>query len=123
MVDKKFGRIPPQTISLFEKTVADVKAKVLPSLPHTAGDDVKAYTLEKVLEVILRDWHENGNTDGMSDEDLADLASFVQMAAALAGSTIHAQGKPIYEATLKGLLEDWLQNWNAPGDPGPPGPL
>lgn len=122
-MDKKFGRIPSQTIDLFERTVADVKTKILPSVPHTAGDEVKAFTLEAVLNIVLRDWHENNNTEGLSEEDIKDMNSFVQMAAALAGTTIHAQGKPIYEATLSGLLEDWLENWNTPGDPGPPGPL
>ncbi|MBX9568157.1 MAG: hypothetical protein K2X77_04640 [Candidatus Obscuribacterales bacterium] len=123
MNNKKFGRIPAQTIELFERTVADVKSKVLPALPHTAGEELKGFTLEAVLEIIFRDWHENNNTEGMREEDLADLASFVQMASALAGTTMHAQGRPIYEATLKGLLEDWLENWNKPDDPGPPGPL
>jgi hypothetical protein len=75
-----------------------------------------------LLTIVFRDWIENENATGLEAEDVADLESFVQCAASLAGADINGQGLPVYQAVLKGLLEDWLANWNAPGDPGPPGP-
>jgi hypothetical protein len=95
---------------------------MLGALPSGAGAEVKAYTTEMLLDIVFRDWLENENVTGLEAEDVADLESFVQCAAAMAGSDINGQGLPVYQAILKGLLEDWLANWNAPGDPGPPGP-
>ncbi len=97
-----------------------VKTKVVTALPDSASDELRAYTVERVLETVLRDWHENGNKDGLSNDDLKDLASFVQMSVALAGKQLEAQGKPIFKATLEGLLDDWFYNWNVDGGSGPP---
>lgn len=119
----KFGRIPPDTVNLFQKTVAQVKGEVLMSLPSNATEEVRAYTIETILDVVLRDWRENENTTGLEPADVRDLSSFVAMAVSLAGSDLNGLGFPVYQATLKGLAEDWLFNWNSPGDPGPPGPI
>jgi hypothetical protein len=54
---------------------------------------------------------------------VADLRNFVALAVSLAGTDLNNQGRPVYQAVLKGLLDDWLANWNAPNDPGPPGPI
>ena len=118
-----FGRVPPKTVDLFQAAVKQIKGEVLQSLPSSASEAVKAFTMEVVLEVVLRDWRENENQDGLEPSDVRDLASFVAMASSLAGSDLNGQGLPVYQATLRGLLEDWLYNWNAPGDPGPPGPI
>jgi hypothetical protein len=118
----RFGRIRPDTIKLFEKTVEQVKSRMLGALPGSAGAEVRACTTEMLLSIVFRDWLENENTTGLEAADVADLESFVQCAASMAGSDINGQGLPVYQAILKGLLEDWLANWNAPGDPGPPGP-
>jgi hypothetical protein len=118
----RFGRIRPDTIQLFEKTVEQVKSRMLGALPSSAGEEVRAYTTEMLLSIVFRDWLENENETGLEPSDVADLESFVQCAASMAGSDINGQGLPIYQAILKGLLEDWLANWNSPGDPGPPGP-
>jgi hypothetical protein len=119
----KFGRIPPQTTELFQRNIKLVSEGVLPGLPFVASASLRAYTLETVLEVVLRDWHENDNTTGLLDEDVADLRNFVALAASLADGDINGQGMPVYQAALRGLLEDWLANWNSEGDPGPPGPI
>lgn len=118
-----FGRVPPETVDLFQRTVRQIKEEVLQALPTSASAEVSAFTTETVLEVVLRDWRENENTTGLEPADVRDLASFVAMASSLAGSDLNGRGLPIFQATLKGLLEDWLYNWNAPGDPGPPGPI
>jgi len=119
----KFGRIPSETVDLFQKTVNQVKGEVLMSLPSSASPEVRSYTIESILEVVFRDWRENDNKDGLEQADVRDLSSFVAMAVSLAGSDLSGLGFPVYQAALKGLLEDWLYNWNAPGDPGPPGPI
>ena len=119
----QFGRIPGGTVELMQRTVTSIREGVLPGLPSRASSEVKAFTLEQVLQVVLRDWSENENTSGLIEADIADLKSFVEFAASLAGDEINGDGLPIYQATLTGLLADWLENWNAPGDPGPPGPI
>jgi hypothetical protein len=118
----RYGRIPEQTVSLFERTVATVRDQVVTALPSSASTGLRAETLEAVLDVVLRDWREHGNTTGLLDSDVADLRSFITLAASLAGADLNGQGRPVYLALLRGLLSDWLANWNAPGDPGPPGP-
>lgn len=107
-----FGRIPSETIELFRQNITIVRERVIISLPAQADEPLQALTLEKVLDAVFRDWQEHGNTF-LSEEDVSDLSSFVQMAAALAGHhQINAQGRAVFEATLSALLEDWLYNWN-----------
>jgi hypothetical protein len=118
-----YGRIPPETVTLFERTVQIVREQVVSGLPMHANTSLRADTLQLVLEIVLRDWRENGNTTGLLDSDAQDLRNFVTLAASLAGDDINGQGRPVFNAILRGLLEDWLANWNAPGDPGPPGPI
>lgn len=119
----RFGRIANSTVELMRRTVKTVREQVLPALPSHAGDEVRAYTVEQVLHHVLRDWSENENTTGLVPDDIDDLKSFVSLAASLAGDDLNGDGLPVFQATLVGLLSDWLANWNAPGDPGPPGPV
>lgn len=117
-----FGRIPPGTVDLFRQTTDVVRNQIMNAMPASTAEEVKAFTIEKVLGIVLRDWSENENTEGLSARDIKDLRSFVDLAASLAGSDLGGAGLPVYQATLNGLLEDWLANWNSEGDPGPPGP-
>jgi len=119
----RFGRIPPQTSELFQHNIKLVNEQVLHGLPVHANAKIRAYTMETVLDVVLRDWCENDNTTGLLDSDVEDLRNFVSLAASLAGNDLNGNGAPIYQATLRGLLEDWLANWNAEGDPGTLGPI
>lgn len=119
-MSRRFGRIPEKIVALLEHSVLNVKSRVVTALPPHADDELRAFTAEKVLEAIFRDWTEHENAEHLSDKDWTDLSSFVQMSAALAGKQLTAQGKPIYEASLSALLEDWLYNWNAEGADGPP---
>ena len=122
MPSGKFGRIRPDTVKLIEKTMSQVRTRMLSALPSNASDEVKAYTTEALLTIVFRDWVEHENSTGLEDQDAADLESFVACAVSMAGNDLNASGLPVYQAILKGLLEDWLENWNSPGDPGPPGP-
>ncbi|HEY1016363.1 MAG TPA: hypothetical protein VGE07_26880 [Herpetosiphonaceae bacterium] len=118
----RFGRIPPPTAQLVAGLAQAVTTQVVSALPANAGPVTRAAAAEIVLGIVLRDWRENENTSGLLPDDVADLRSFVQLAAALAGTDLEGQGAPVFRAVLSGLMEDWLANWNAPGDPGPPGP-
>ncbi len=119
---EKYGRVKHETMQLFERTIDQVRNKMLLALPHQASEEVKSFTTELVLSTVFKDWLRNGNEQGLEDKDVDDLGSFIQAAASLAGADINTRGFPVYQSILKGLLEDWLENWNAPGDPGPPGP-
>lgn len=116
----RYGRVPDETADLFKKTIATVRNDVVTALPGGAPSKVDAFTLEAILDVVLRDWRENDNTDGLLPADVADLRSFIELAHGVASPDPYGRGFPIYQATLEGLLEDWLANWNAPGNPGPP---
>lgn len=118
----RFGRIPPPTSQLVAGIVQTVMGQVVQALPQNAGQTSRAAAAEIVLGVVLRDWRENENTSGLLPDDVADLRSFVQLAASLAGNDLDGQGAPVFRAVLTGLMEDWLANWNAPGDAGAPGP-
>lgn len=118
-----FGRVPAQTVDLLQGLVASVRDQVLSVLPSQTSAEIRSATLELLLEVVLRDWRENDNVSGLAREDIDDLRSFVRLATTLAGRGDARTSLPIYQATLRGLLEDWLHNWNSPNDPGPPGPI
>ncbi|MCC6626695.1 MAG: hypothetical protein IT340_04745 [Chloroflexi bacterium] len=117
----RHGRVPAQTITLLERTVAQVRDEIVSALPAGASTATRADTAEIVLEFVLRDWREHDNTTGLLPADVEDLRNFVALAASLAGGDLGGRGRPVYVALLRGLLGDWLANWNAPGDPGPPG--
>lgn len=118
----RFGRIPPPTTQLIASIVQTITRQVITALPDNAGPQAQKAALEIIIGIVLRDWRENQNTSGLLPDDIADLRSFVQLAASLAGNDLDGQGAPVFRAVLTGLLEDWLENWNSPGDPGAPGP-
>ncbi len=119
----RFGRIPQQTVTLFEQTRDRVRQDVVAALPPNAGQPARDVVLEQVIGIVLRDWRENENTAGLTDDDVVDMQNFVKAAAAIAGPDLSGAGRPVFEAVLNGFLEDWLSNWNASNDPGPPGPI
>lgn len=114
-----FGRIPAGTAELLARLAHQVRDDVV-SVLEGAPDKVRAHTLERVMGTVLTDWHENDNTSGLLADDVSDLRSFIALAKQVALPDPWNKGLPIYEATLQGLLDDWLANWNAPGQPGPP---
>ena len=120
---RTFGRIPPETATLLQTTVGVVRDGILDLLPPSMSTETRSSALDIVLGVVLRDWRENGNTTGLIESDIADLRSFVQFALQVAASGQPAESEPVFLSVLRGLMEDWLANWNAPNDPGPPGPI
>ncbi len=92
----RYGRIPPDTVALFERTVRAVRDEVVTALPPHANSNVQADTLELVLGIVLRDWRENNNTTGLLASDVTDLRNFVTLAVSLAGSDLNGHGRPVY---------------------------
>ncbi len=115
-----FGRIPAETLALVMSQAHTVTTEVVGVLPPGTPGDIRDLTIREVLRRTLRDWWENGNTEGIPSQDSADLCSFVALASALAGDWRTAGSWVIYRATLVALLDDWLLAWNADGVDGPP---
>ncbi len=117
------SRIPPKIVDLLDQTARTTRTRVITALPDAAAVDLRQFALHQVLATVMRDWIENGNTDGLTSQDVHDLRSFVSLAA-----TIADLGQPdedglngtTFRAVLTGLLEDWLANWNSDGVSGPP---
>src|SRR5919199_4220522 len=107
MQQSRFGRIPQQTIRLFEQTRDQVQQDVLSVLPSNAGQAARDVVLEQVIGIVLRDWRENENTTGLTDDDVADMQNFVRAAAALSGPDLSGSDKPVFEAVLNGFFSDW----------------
>jgi hypothetical protein len=122
---QQFGRIPAETVMLLTQHARQARSQIATALPP-APKELGAFTIAAVLDRTLRDWWSNGNTHGLTETDVADLKSFVTLAAALAGggasslSLNSPEGQAVYRATLTALLDDWLANWNADGVDGPP---
>lgn len=116
----EFGRIPATTLNVIASQVRAVSTDVVGALPVGAANLARAETIRMVLARTLRDWWENGNAEGLPSQDVADLQSFVALAAAVAGDWRAPGALPVYRATLAALLDDWLLNWNAGGVDGPP---
>jgi hypothetical protein len=123
----EFGRVPSDTVVLLSQHVRYVNGTILGGVPEEAGQEARDITARTVLNCTLRDWWENGNTSGLGQADVADLRSFVELAASVAFtremSDRQVQRKEalaVYRAMLNALLDDWFANWNANGVEGPP---
>jgi len=122
----EFGRVPRTTVVLLERCIHQARTNVLRGLPPAAPEELRDWTLRAVLDCMLRDWWEHGNTEPLSYQHLEDLRSFVLLA--LVVSRQAGPDEPlraplrqaVYRATLRALLDDWLHNWNTDGDNGPP---
>lgn len=116
----QFGRIPGELVLLLAQHARQATGPVLADLPRDIPGPVRDHTVRAVLDRTMRDWWANGNTEGLNEQDVADLRSFVALAASLAAGARDAETQAVYRATLGALLDDWLENWNAGGVDGPP---
>jgi hypothetical protein len=116
----EYGRIPAETLALMLGQVRGVREEVMRALPAEAPSGVRDWTVRAVLDRTLQDWWENGNTEALPSQDIADLQSFVALASAFAGDWSDTGAPAIYRATLSALLDDWLRAWNTDGVDGPP---
>ncbi len=108
-----YGRIPAQTIELIQTCVDSARQRLAEALPPSASAEVRSFTVQVVLDVLLKDWRLHDNSSGPDEDDWQDIISFVRLAASLAEPDLNDRGMPIYQATLNGLLSDWLYNWNS----------
>jgi len=75
-----FGRIQKHTEELFKSQIKLVVEPVLSYLPLNVSKEMRDWTAKTVLDTVLKDWRENGNLDPLTQEDVADLGSFVELA-------------------------------------------
>ncbi len=115
-----FGRVQSSTVARYKRAISRARNETLSALPSCADEQIRVFTLNQILSTAFRDWNENENYEELSDGDWADFHSFVSMAADIAGKTLSAQTRPIYESTLQSLMDDWLYNWNGSDNSGPP---
>lgn len=116
----QFGRIPGELVLLLAQHARQATGPILADLPRDIPGPVRDHTVRAVLDRTIRDWWANGNTEGLNEQDVADLRSFVALAAALAAGAREPETQAVYRATLGALLDDWLESWNANGVDGPP---
>lgn len=115
-----FGRVPADTVVALSQHARHAAGPIAGALPASAPEELRQWTVRAVLTRTLRDWWENDNRGGLEAQDIADLKSFVELAASLPAALAPAEEQAIYRATLSALLDDWLSNWNADGVSGPP---
>ena len=122
----EFGRIPSDTVLLLTQLVRQTRGTIVTALPNGTPPQLWEWTTSAVLDVLMRDWWQNGNNEGLRPRDVEDLRSMVVLAASLAndGSETYPLTRPvnqaIFRAALRANLEDWLASWNADGADGPP---
>jgi hypothetical protein len=112
-INFKYGRIPAETVRLVEVCANTTRERISNALPPSASPEIIAFTVQAVLDTVLKDWLLNENTAGPDEDDWQDIASFVKLAVSLAQPDLNDRGLPVYQATLNGLLSDWLYNWNS----------
>ena len=116
----RYGRIPQDTVDLFTNHVRRITGPVVAALPIGASMQRRNRTVSILLAVLISDWRKNDNFDMMSAEDIDDFQSFIEMAASVSGTEDSPVNFAIYTACLNALAKDWLDNWNATENSGPP---
>jgi hypothetical protein len=123
----QFGRIPLATFRLLSSHSKDVSGRVACYLPLDISKELRDFTVREVLATLFDDWLENGNDEPLSAQDIEDFGSFVELSCELSGIQNHPDSlekSAIYKASLRALLQEWLDKWNAADASGaiyPPG--
>ncbi len=117
----EFGRLPQDTANVLAHFVRRTTGPVMAALPIDASRQMVNDTIRIVLDCLILDWRINNNLDGLDDTDVQDLRSFIALACTFADASYDQVSRAIYKATLRFLLQDWLENWNSEGLSGPPG--
>lgn len=115
-----YGRLPAATVVLLTQHVRTANGAAQ-ALPQQAPLAIRNLAVQLVLDSILRDWWENGNREGLTPTDNADMGAFVQLAWQVAGTAPHlAEATAVFKAVLGALMDDWFNAWNADGVDGAP---
>ncbi|HEY1016365.1 MAG TPA: hypothetical protein VGE07_26890 [Herpetosiphonaceae bacterium] len=115
-----YGRLPAATVVLLTQHVRTANGAAQ-ALPPQAPLGIRNLAVQTVLDSILRDWWENGNREGLTPTDIADMGAFVQLAWQVAGGAPHlAEATAVFKAVLGALMDDWFNAWNADGVDGAP---
>lgn len=116
-----FGRITMQRYRLIASGVQHARRRIINYLPLSASREVRDFTIKIILECVIKDITFNHNKEELSDHDISDLGSFIELAYSVANSSTKIDSQlsicqcAIYREVLSGLLLDWLENWNAAG--------
>lgn len=119
-VASRYGRIPQDTVDLLSNHIRRITGPIAAALPIGASVSRRNQTVFILLEAVVSDWRENDNFDLMTPDDIDDFQSFIEAASFLSGVEETVISAAIYETTLKALAQDWLANWNATDNSGPP---
>ncbi len=115
----QYGNIPQDTMIVLGHLVRKVTGPIAAAVPVNAPMSVRDITVKEVLDRVIADWHSNENLEGLEQQDIDDLRSFVEVACLCCGNDFTVVGQTIYRVCLSALLDDWLDNWNANGTSGP----
>ena len=116
----RYGRIPQDTVDLLSNHIRRITGPIAAALPIGTSVSRRNQTVFILLNALVSDWRENDNFDLMTPDDIDDFQSFIEAASFLSGAEENAISAAIYEATLNALAQDWLTNWNATNNSGPP---
>jgi len=119
-IASRYGRIPQDTFDLLANHIRRITGPIAAALPIGASVSRRNQTVFILLDTVVSDWRENDNFDLMTPDDIDDFQSFIEAASFVSGAEENAISAAIYEATLKALAQDWLANWNATDNSGPP---
>lgn len=113
-----FGRIPLSTYSLFSSHAKNVSGRIACYLPLNISKELRDFTVKEVLSTLFRDWLENESDEPLSESDIEDFGSFIELSCWLAGALESAEDSAVYRASLQALLQDWLDKWNTVDESG-----
>jgi hypothetical protein len=109
--DTKYGRVPADVPDYLSATVDHIRG-IADSLPTSAPSAWRANAYRIILAGVLRDHADNGAAL-LADQDLHDLRDLMRLAVDTAEAVEAGLRDQTFELVLDGLVDDWVQNWNA----------
>jgi hypothetical protein len=109
--ESKYGRVPAEVPAYLTATIEGVR-KVAVSLPASAPSGWQSVAYRLILSGVLRDHADNGAAL-LEDQDFHDLRDLMRLAFDSAEAVDASLRDQTFELVLTGLVDDWVQNWNA----------
>lgn len=113
--DTKYGRVPADVPAYLTATIDGVR-KAAASMPASAPSGWPAVAYRVILTGVLRDHADNGAAL-LEDQDFHDLRDLMRLALDSAAAVDTSLRDQTFEIVLTGLIDDWVQNWNAGDSP------